>query len=103
MQKLTVPAALAVLILGVGAANAYTAAGTITNVDAKHHSVKLSNGRTYVVPAKIAMTAWYKGEKVKLTYSFSKGVRTASSVVVVAAASPPTTAPRAATSPSTGY
>jgi hypothetical protein len=93
MDKLTLPAAIAALVLSVVAAQAYTATGTITAVNTTKHNLTLSNGRAYVIPTTLNINAWHKGEKVKVTYSKTKNVRTASNVVLLTAVSTPKTTP----------
>jgi hypothetical protein len=104
MHKMTFPAAFAILFWSVAAAAAYTATGTITSMSATKHTITLSNGRVYTIPASLNITTVQKGDRVKVTYSKAKNVRTASNVVVVAAVpTPKTTTSKTVSKPTTAY
>src|SRR3982750_2974770 len=91
MSKLAIlsaaAATTAIVLLSSVAAEAYVATGTIAILDTKNHDIKLNNGRTYILPAKISLTPLHMGDRVRVTYSYSliKRTRTASKVVLVAA------------------
>ena len=57
----------------VSVASAATMRGTIKSIDTQKDTVTLQNGKTYPVPAVADLSTFKPGDKVKLTYSRSKG------------------------------
>ena len=95
MRKFTLSIAGAVLFLSGGIANAATATGTITALNPANHDIQLSNGRVYILAAKIGMDSLPIGERVSLTYKLAGGKRTASKLVVAASSPAPVTKAKA--------
>jgi hypothetical protein len=50
-----------------------TMSGTIKSIDTQKDTVTLQNGKTYPVPVGTDLSSFKPGDKVKLTYSRSKG------------------------------
>lgn len=73
----------AVLVAGTAAAHAAESVGTVQSVNTKTDAVTLSDGLTYSLPEGIEAESLKPGEKVKITYSSSKGHNRASSLVKV--------------------
>jgi Cu/Ag efflux protein CusF len=75
-------------VLGIGLASAamatqpaaLSATGTIKSIDAKAHSVTLSDGHSYLLPAHLKAKALKVGEAVTVVYTQSGKVDTASKI-----------------------
>lgn len=52
--------------------------GAITAIDKAKHCVTLEGGKVYHIDAKLDLTKFKTGDKVKLTYTDTAGVMTAS-------------------------
>ena len=79
MRKFLLAAATVGLI---AATNAYAAetTGTVRSVNTKSDSITLSDGKVYVLPEGIEAESIKVGERVKITFSQSKGKNRASAV-----------------------
>ncbi len=75
--------ATAVLIAAATAAQAAESTGTVQSVNTKTDAITLSDGMTYTLPEGIEAESLKVGEKIKITYSASKGHNKASSVAKI--------------------
>lgn len=73
----------AIVIVTAAGAHAAESTGTVRSVNTKTDAITLSDGMTYTLPERIEAESLQVGEKVKITYSSSKGHNKASSVAKV--------------------
>ena len=80
MRRFVLTAAAAALILATNAQAAETT-GTVIAVNTKSDSITLSDGKVYTLPEGIEAESLKVGDKVKVTFTQSKGRNRASSLV----------------------
>jgi hypothetical protein len=80
MRRFVLTAAAAALILATNAQAAETT-GTVVAVNTKSDSITLSDGKVYTLPEGIEAESLKVGDKVKVTFTQSKGRNRASSLV----------------------
>lgn len=85
MRALLVPVAVAASLSLAPAAFAATksASGAIKAYDAKAHSLTLSDGTTYMLPAKLKTPGLKVGEKVQISFDTKAGAHNATAVKVL--------------------
>jgi hypothetical protein len=80
MRKILLAAAAAALAAATNAQAAETI-GTVQSVNTKSDSITLSDGKIYVLPEGIEAESVQVGEKIKITFTATKGHNRATSLV----------------------
>lgn len=85
MRALLVPVAVAasLSLAPVAFAAAKNASGAIKAYDAKSHSLTLSDGTTYMLPAKLKTSGLKVGEKVQISFETKGDAHNATAVKIV--------------------
>lgn len=81
MHKFLLAVATAAVLVAATNAQAAETTGTVRSVNTKSDSITLSDGRTYILPEAIEAESVKVGERVKVTFTQSKGKNRASSLV----------------------
>ena len=80
MRRISLASTVAAVLVMAPAAYAAEITATVRSVDTKSDSITLSDGKVYVLPEGIEAESIKVGEKVKLTFTPSKGSNRVSSL-----------------------